>query len=225
MRLLLIRHSESVDNVAGLYGGSRDAPLTAHGVLQAQRLATHLAASFTLTHIFSSPLQRALKTATAICEAQNKTHADGLSVAQRPQLREKHFGTWEGVKFSPTPTEPALDVESHESMKDRVAVFLDECLCPLRGDECVAVVAHGVILGVLARSLLQRHGRVLDRWTWSNTGYVDMIVTAQNLRVLQVDCTLHLKGLHKTRGGIGSAAFDERQKTLDSFFPKRTPQK
>lgn len=39
-----------------------------------------------------------------------------------------------------------------------------------------------------------------------------------------VNCIEHLQGLKKTRGGIGSAGHDEKQKTMDSFFsrpPKR----
>ncbi|KAM3468559.1 hypothetical protein MY5147_007828, partial [Beauveria neobassiana] len=44
MRLLLIRHGETVDNVAGIFAGVRDSALTTHGVLQAGRLGGHLAA-------------------------------------------------------------------------------------------------------------------------------------------------------------------------------------
>ncbi|CAK7240966.1 MAG: hypothetical protein STHCBS139747_002423 [Sporothrix thermara] len=38
------------------------------------------------------------------------------------------------------------------------------------------------------------------------------------LRVVSINCTEHLEGLKKTRGGIGSAQFDPKQKTMDSFF-------
>lgn len=40
------------------------------------------------------------------------------------------------------------------------------------------------------------------------------------MTVTTVNCTEHLHGLKKTRGGIGSAAFDQKQKTMDSFFTR-----
>lgn len=38
------------------------------------------------------------------------------------------------------------------------------------------------------------------------------------LEVVVVNSVEHLRGLKKTRGGIGSAKFDSKQKTMDSFF-------
>lgn len=43
----------------------------------------------------------------------------------------------------------------------------------------------------------------------------------KKLAVIAVNCVEHLKGLKKTRGGIGSLKHDEGQKTMDSFFKKR----
>ncbi|KAI3390628.1 hypothetical protein diail_9007, partial [Diaporthe ilicicola] len=40
------------------------------------------------------------------------------------------------------------------------------------------------------------------------------------MTVTSVNSTEHLQGLKKTRGGIGSAAFDQKQKTMDSFFTR-----
>jgi len=42
MRLYLIRHGETVDNVAGLYAGMKDSPLTNHGVEQIKRLGSYV---------------------------------------------------------------------------------------------------------------------------------------------------------------------------------------
>lgn len=43
-----------------------------------------------------------------------------------------------------------------------------------------------------------------------------------SLVVKAVNSVEHLKGLKKTRGGIGSLKHDESQKSIDSFFKKRT---
>ncbi|KAH7153488.1 hypothetical protein EDB81DRAFT_648710, partial [Dactylonectria macrodidyma] len=236
MRLLLVRHGETVDNVAGLFAGSRDSPLTTHGVLQARRLAEHLAArDLALTHLFSSDLQRAVKTAEAVCGAQKQ--AD-LAVVRLGELREKDFGTGEGTKVGAGGHEGA---ETNEAMRLRVDRFLDDHLVPvfLAGKSTVCVVAHGIILGVLFKAISVRIPYTLApsaasefsdvvalsrRLWWSNTGYLEAVLSPApgrlplKLSVETVNGVDHLKGLKRTRGGIGSAMFDARQKTMDSFF-------
>ncbi|KAL8346428.1 hypothetical protein RB601_003859 [Gaeumannomyces tritici] len=46
-----------------------------------------------------------------------------------------------------------------------------------------------------------------------------------NVRVISVNNTHHLDGLRKTRGGIGSAKFDSRQRTMDAFLLPSTPKR
>ncbi|KAH7040619.1 histidine phosphatase superfamily [Microdochium trichocladiopsis] len=157
MRLLLIRHGESVDNVAGLYAGSRDSPLTNHGVLQARRLGAHLAdlgrrhALGPVKRIFTSNLQRAYRTAEAIAHAQADSRATDAcdvesvsasgnrrrpSVVQLPELREKDFGSDEGKKYGTRAAEkrdPGVfpgDAETREAMRARVHQFLTGHLEP-----------------------------------------------------------------------------------------------
>ncbi|KAK6504616.1 hypothetical protein TWF481_006555 [Arthrobotrys musiformis] len=73
MKILFIRHGETTDNLRHVYAGVTDSSLTSHGVLQTARLATHIGSTIPpITHIFSSPLSRAKKTAEAIYEEQKK---------------------------------------------------------------------------------------------------------------------------------------------------------
>ncbi|KHN95550.1 phosphoglycerate mutase family protein [Metarhizium album ARSEF 1941] len=251
MHLLLIRHVESVDNAASLYGGSRDAGLTAHGALQAQRLASSLAESRLLVkHIFSSNLERAVKTAHAIRDAQNNAHQSALTVVELAELREKHFGNWEGVKFASGSTQHKpvqTGAETLESLRARCNAFLEQCLAPVMtaqtvepDNNCVVVVGHGISLGVLTLALVKKlsNGSRYDstRISWSNTGYADLVISMSSatavdvpaassspwsklgFRVAQINCTAHLHGLRKTRGGIGSAAHDDKQKTIQGYF-------
>jgi broad specificity phosphatase PhoE len=247
MHLFLIRHGETVDNVAQLYAGSRDSALTTHGVLQTRRLATHLAkTTSSAARIFSSNLQRAVLTAQAICDARGKDEEP----LQLPQLREKDFGTGEGASFGTSKDHPHQGVESQEAMRVRVDVFLQEHILPhVASSDLVYIVAHGIILGVLFRRLCERLskgsmsvapdaqraaspypggiGPVLP--TWSNTGYLEAHLTSADnawsstkLHILRINSVDHLQGLRKTRGGIGSARFDGKQQTLTSFFaPKK----
>ncbi|KAF7552928.1 hypothetical protein G7Z17_g4006 [Cylindrodendrum hubeiense] len=241
MRLLLIRHGETVDNVAGLYAGSRDSPLTTHGVLQARRLASHLAGRVTVQHLFSSDLQRATRTAEAVRDAQKRARETDLVVVQLKDLREKDFGSGEGSKIAAGEHEGA---ETPEAMRLRVDRFLDDHLVPVLavGESTVCVVAHGIILGVLFKALSARipcsiapsaksefsDVSALSRLWWSNTGYLEGVLSTSTihsdgrlplkLSIETINGMDHVKGLKRTRGGIGSAKFDEKQKTMDSFF-------
>ncbi|KAF2966144.1 hypothetical protein GQX73_g7431 [Xylaria multiplex] len=166
MRLLLVRHGESVDNVAGLYAGSRDSSLTNHGVLQAKRLGAHIASRRTtlgpIRHLFASSLQRAYHTADAIAEACQPQNGDSTSlvtpsVIRIDDLREKDFGLSEGKKFGAKETDDGS--ESPESMRLRIDRFLDLHLSPIidrlvAENAIVVVVAHGIILNVLLKALL-----------------------------------------------------------------------
>ncbi|KAF5543273.1 hypothetical protein FNAPI_9721 [Fusarium napiforme] len=233
MRLFLIRHGETVDNVANLYAGSRDSALTAHGVMQAQRLASHLSELVAIDRIFSSNLSRAVHTAQAILDAQKR--AEDLKLIQVPELREKDFGTGEGTKFGAATKHEGS--ETPVAMRKRVDVFLDEHLPRLDEDSTVCIVAHGIILGTFYKALRDRtsasagpdaepegQASAFVRPSWSNTGYIEALITRDSsdkhlhMRVVKINSVDHLKGLRKTRGGIGSAKFDAKQKTMDSFF-------
>ena len=251
--------------------GSRDSPLTNHGVLQAKRLGAHLATLpgdiGPVKSIFSSNLQRAYRTAEAVAEAiarpqpsvnDSSETQTPLNVVQLVELREKDFGSTEGKKFGSRAAESdgdaRSDAETRDVMKTRIERFIDVHLAPILDRHVsekvtVVVVAHGIILGVLLRTLLSQypaqqsdslyqHGEVVA--TWSNTGVVqvkmepatkckpssladssvDPLEPQQDLRAVIdfINNVDHLQGLKKTRGGIGSAKFDSKQRTMDSFF-------
>ncbi|CAF9922391.1 MAG: hypothetical protein HETSPECPRED_005057 [Heterodermia speciosa] len=160
--------------------GIRDSALTNHGVLQAERLGQYFAdRGLRFTHIFSSDLQRAFKTAEAIRLARASKTSNTLEsktrVKQLNVLREQDFGFYEGKPFYARPsgsnksgkdnhraehaTEPGFqDVESKESLAARANTFVHEHLVPLickRKEITVAVVSHGIILNHLWRSILK----------------------------------------------------------------------
>ncbi|KAK6359252.1 hypothetical protein TWF696_000415 [Orbilia brochopaga] len=73
MKILFIRHGETTDNLRHVYAGVTDSALTAHGVLQTARLATHLATAVPpITHLYTSPLSRARRTAEVIRDEQRR---------------------------------------------------------------------------------------------------------------------------------------------------------
>ena len=91
MRLIIIRHGESVWNREGRYQGQMDAPLSELGLRQAEALAERLR-NEPLDAIFTSPLQRAARTAEAI--ARYHPH---VPMHTALALLEIHHGEWQGL--------------------------------------------------------------------------------------------------------------------------------
>jgi probable phosphoglycerate mutase len=89
-RILLVRHGETDWNATGRIQGHNDTPLNAIGRQQAQRAAQRLAHE-PVRALYSSDLARALETATIIGTPL------GLSAVASTQLRERHYGLWEGL--------------------------------------------------------------------------------------------------------------------------------
>jgi broad specificity phosphatase PhoE len=90
LRLFVIRHGETEWSRARRFAGSRDVPLTEHGLRQSAAVAERLAA-VPVAAVYASPLERARISAEAIA----KPHR--LEVRVDPAFREMTFGDWEGL--------------------------------------------------------------------------------------------------------------------------------
>lgn len=87
VRLILVRHGESVLGRARRYAGHRDTPLTAEGRLHISRLRSQFR-RLRPELIFSSDLRRCRQTARILSP-------DG-EIRTSPRLRELDFGAWDG---------------------------------------------------------------------------------------------------------------------------------
>ena len=92
MKIFLVRHGEVEGNSGPrpTFSGWNDATLTARGVLQTQRVASHLKQE-NLRAIYSSDLSRARETARVLAAAH------GLNVETSPAWREADYGAWSGL--------------------------------------------------------------------------------------------------------------------------------
>ena len=88
--LLLVRHGETDWNADGRLQGHTDRPLSDFGRRQARQLAEELADE-SLEAIYASDLARARETAEIVGGRLE------LPVVLEPDLREKDWGTWEGL--------------------------------------------------------------------------------------------------------------------------------
>jgi broad specificity phosphatase PhoE len=150
-RILLVRHGETDWNLDRRLQGHSDRPLNDTGREQARALAEEVARE-PLEAIYASDLSRAGETARIVADAH------GLQVTTLPDLRERHFGSWEGLSDSEIheqfPDEIAKgtlgDGETREEMDRRVLAALQR-IAHEHPDGTVLVVSHGGPLRAVLR--------------------------------------------------------------------------
>lgn len=91
-RLFLIRHGETQANIEQRYQGQGESHLSELGLEESEELSKFLAKE-DFCAIYSSTLSRSFETAKLIA----KPH--GLDVTKIDDLKERHYGIWENMKF------------------------------------------------------------------------------------------------------------------------------
>ncbi len=183
--LYLVRHGETIGSEVRRYKGHVDVPLSEEGIAQMKRtsvlirnhlcnLASSLAPSYlkdvfltdpgadttgssTLTAVYCSNLSRSIKSAEIIAESF------GLIPVPIPDLKERHFGIWEGMAITEIKEKYPAEFEqwahnpleyyppqgeSTQAVKERVVAVLNRVLGNHK-DEPFLIVAHGGVNRVL----------------------------------------------------------------------------
>jgi broad specificity phosphatase PhoE len=152
--LLLVRHGETDWNRDGRWQGGSDTRLNDLGRAQARALAEQLDGSIDV--VYSSDLARARETAEIVAAKL------GLEIRIDPRLRERGFGSWEGLttgeieeRFADSHQRwiagegaGADDAETFEDFSTRVNDFLADVLRLHPGEE-VLVISHGGSIRVI----------------------------------------------------------------------------
>ena len=161
--LLLIRHGETMWNREKRFQGATDIPLSDKGRAQARRVAGFLA-DMPLDAIYSSPLQRALDTATAVAEGH------GLEVGIVNDIQEINVGEWSGKTWDeirhlwpelekrwsadPYTSDPPPGGEDYRDFQNRCIRALDEIAGAHDDGQQVAVICHGGVIRAVMNELL-----------------------------------------------------------------------
>jgi broad specificity phosphatase PhoE len=132
--LLLVRHGETDWNAEGRLQGHTDRPLNDYGRKQAKELAQRLAGEGA-DAIYASDLVRAKETAEIVGERL------GLTVVVDPDLREKDWGTWEGLTGDER-VAVEFEGETTEAHRDRV-LGAARRIVARHPEQRVVVVTHG----------------------------------------------------------------------------------
>lgn len=149
---VLVRHGQTVGNQAGLFTGHRtDVDLSPLGMNQAQATAAQLIdMELQISAVFSSPLSRALNTATKLAAPF------GHQVEVDERLSEFDFGEFEGRSVTevhaenpgvselwrPDQTKPIPGGESAAAVADRVCEFFADTAVRFDRPSTILVVGH-----------------------------------------------------------------------------------
>jgi broad specificity phosphatase PhoE len=165
--VLLIRHAHTRTLDRVLAGRQLGITLSGVGVLEAEELGRTLRASCRLAAIYSSPLERARATASAIARHQQ------LRVALCDALNEIDFGAWTGRTFDALDADPQWQVfnrtramatipggEHPQLAQRRIVAAVDDLARRHRG-ETIALVSHAEMV---RSALLHYRGESLDRY-------------------------------------------------------------
>jgi probable phosphoglycerate mutase len=179
MLLLLVRHGQSLGNIEGRIQGSDD-PLTEFGRLQARTVAARLAERNDITHLYASPLDRAMETASIIGAAVGQTPVPiaGLAEINAGRAAGLLWTDWrlanpELAEIMADPNRP-MDRgweggESGLQFGQRVISAYNEIVTRHVGtSDVVVAVGHG---GSLAWIAAKAHGDPLDIWPGTRGGF------------------------------------------------------
>lgn len=157
--LIFIRHAET--DLAGTFCGHSDPPINARGQVQVNDLIVRLG-SEPFDAIYSSDLHRAVDTATALSQAF------AVPCTTTTNLREIHFGDWEGLTWAKIegrdadfarrwvesfPALPAPNGEIFETFERRVLSEIDR-IFHLATSKRIAVVTHSGVMRIVLCNLL-----------------------------------------------------------------------
>jgi probable phosphoglycerate mutase len=132
--LLIVRHGETDWNAEGRLQGHTDRALNELGRRQAKALAERIAGD-SISAVYASDLSRARETAEILGERL------GLTVVIDPDLREKNWGSWEGLTGSERDRVEFVG-ETTEEHSERILRAVGR-IVERHPDERVLIVTHG----------------------------------------------------------------------------------
>ncbi len=167
--IYLTRHGETEWNRQKRVQGSKDSPLTAEGVLGAEKLGVRMG-RIPLDYIIASPLYRAYRTASIIAGDRQ------IPIIKEDALKEIHCGDFEGLPFDeiwqryPQMKQAMVEDPLHfkypngESLKefyDRVQEGFKKIARDYEGKNILIVAHGGTVKGIT--TYIEGH---LDAETW-----------------------------------------------------------
>ncbi len=189
IKLLIIRHGETIENAGNICQGQQHGCLSELGIQQAKNLASSLKDEL-IDVLYSSDLQRAIDTANEILTFHSK-----LELQTDTLLRERSLPLWEGLRFPENWKWEYLPEgsETNEDMMNRARQFISKLLKTQDG-KYVAVVTHGGMIRAFRTVIANKPASDYFSWDVSKNTSVSRVElhVDGNHRLLEVNNTDHL---------------------------------
>lgn len=202
MRLVVVRHGATANNLEARYTGQSDVPLSPLGEAQASAVAQALARE-RFDVLVSSDLIRAQQTAAPLARRL------GMEVVLDPGLREIAMGEWEGLGFAEVEArDPDLvklwrrDPMTHAPAGGETVTQLDARVAralsrwkTAHPTGSVLWTTHGGVLGALLCLLLGVDVRRRWQFRRDNTGIFEFDIGPDYAILMRANDTGHLRGI------------------------------
>jgi broad specificity phosphatase PhoE len=189
MRLIIVRHGETLENRRRICQGQLPGTLSEIGIAQALRVGQQLK-SEPIDLCITSDLKRAEESGRWIMDFRPEVPRISDS-----RLRERYFGSFQGQVFPENIRHVMLapDVESLESMYARVSSFWQE-LCTDHSQKTILLVSHGITIRTLVAVALQRRVEEIDDVEEIRNGSISVfhVLSADQVKIERLNDTKHL---------------------------------
>jgi broad specificity phosphatase PhoE len=195
MKLILTRHGETEENLAGIIQGHLPGKLSKNGISQAKKVALRLKDE-RIDYIYSSDLARAADTAKEIAR-----YHPNVPIKYVKELRERNHGEFEGKKRSEVEytyidshESGPRGGESHKALFDRANAFLHEVLSK-HIDDNILFVGHGTINKAMIAAITGKsHTEFVSMEHQHNTS-ISIFEIDENIkhRIHVLNCIKHLE--------------------------------
>ncbi len=210
MKLIVVRHGETFENVNNISMGHIDGTLTPNGIIQSIKLG-ELFKDEKLDFIYCSDLGRTKDTLKEIIK-----YHPGVPVVYDPLLRERAKGIFEGLpqtEHNKARTKSGLGKfdfrpvggESFIDVKIRVEKFINYLLSSHQANETILVVTHGGWKNSFMSYITNMPFSEESLYDFKNTSVTIFELSKDNNHQAKlINCAKHLENYNeKTAGGTG----------------------
>lgn len=157
MKLIIVRHGETIANTKKILQGKEDGKLTEKGQLQAKEIGRILKDKYKIDMVFCSPLGRCIETLENILE---EYPIDG-EIFMSNLIEERDFGEYAGSEYQMIDWDDfnqdnkinrQMGVESWDDVKKRVELFLEDLKLEDE-NKTILIVSHAGPIRVMANKI------------------------------------------------------------------------
>ena len=203
-KILIVRHGNSLSNIAKTFTGHIDSPLSETGKMQAEKASEFIFQNYKVDKIYSSDLSRAIDTVKPLANKLN------LTITLEEGLREIYGGNWEGAELSRLEElfyddylvwkkSPGLarctGGESYEEATERIYNAVKKIALENVGKTVVIATHGGVIRGLQCKLIGLPLSRMKETDYVVNASVTEIDFVDGNLIWVKTNPTNYLEGL------------------------------